>query len=343
MQNRGQRQMQIHNSVNHFRSCLLGIAVADALGLPMEGMSAKVVARRYPAPDRFHILGPIGFVSDDTEQSALVAQSIARSQDDLELAAKHFRNAMRGWFLRLPFGIGLGTVRACLRLLVGMKTGVNSAGNGAAMRAAIIGVYFADDKDKRLAWGRQLAKVTHTDERAIQGAQFVAEVAALCLTSTDREQILRQAAEVITEESLQKTFQTAMGLGETTPAEAGHKLGNSGFVVHSLALSAWCFLHHGDRYLDGVHATIAAGGDTDTHAAIVGGWLGTLHGAQSIPAPLIKSLAGGPFGEKHLSVLAQCLGKKQKPKYFFWPIALMRNLFLYPIVLAHGFRRIIPF
>ena len=76
MQNRGQRQMQIHNSVNHFRSCLLGIAVADALGLPMEGMSAKVVARRYPAPDRFHILGPIGFVSDDTEQSALVAQSI---------------------------------------------------------------------------------------------------------------------------------------------------------------------------------------------------------------------------------------------------------------------------
>lgn len=335
--------MHTKKRADRLDSCLLGIAVADALGLPMEGMSAKVVARRFPAPERFHILGSIGFVSDDTEQSVLIGQSIARAQGDLELAKKHLRNAMRGWFLRLPFGIGLGTVRACLRLLMGMKTGVNSAGNGAAMRAAIIGVYFADDKDKRISWGRELALVTHTDERAIQGAQFVAVVAALCLSLTDREEILRKAAQVLTDESSKEAFRAAMELGETTPAEAGQTLGNSGFVVHSLALSTWCFLHRGDHYLAGVHATIAAGGDTDTHAAIVGGWLGTMHGTESIPPHFARSLAGGPFGREHLSMLAECLDKNKKPKRFFWPTALMRNLFLYPVVLAHGFRRIVPY
>jgi hypothetical protein len=58
---------------------------------------------------------------------------------------------------------------------------------------------------------------------------------------------------------------------------------------------------------------------------------------------LKNSPVGGPFGEQHLSMLAECLDRKEKPKHFFWPIALMRNLLLYPIVLAHGFRRIVPY
>jgi ADP-ribosylglycohydrolase len=59
---------------------LLGTAYGDALGLAAEGMSARAIARRFGAVERFNLLGRKGFVSDDTEQSALVAQSLARHQ-----------------------------------------------------------------------------------------------------------------------------------------------------------------------------------------------------------------------------------------------------------------------
>jgi len=61
---------------------LLGTAVGDALGLPCEGLSAARIARRFGRADRFRLLGRTGYVSDDTEQSALVAQSLARFPAD---------------------------------------------------------------------------------------------------------------------------------------------------------------------------------------------------------------------------------------------------------------------
>jgi ADP-ribosyl-[dinitrogen reductase] hydrolase len=100
---------------------LLGTALGDALGLPSEGMSARAVARRFGTVDRFSLLGRTGFVSDDTEQAALVAQSLARHPDDVRLCVRAFRRSLLGWFCRLPWGVGLATVRSCCRIGLGMS------------------------------------------------------------------------------------------------------------------------------------------------------------------------------------------------------------------------------
>jgi ADP-ribosylglycohydrolase len=60
---------------------LLGTALGDALGLPAEGMSARAIARRFGRMDRFRLLGRTGFVSDDAELSALIAQSLVLCQN----------------------------------------------------------------------------------------------------------------------------------------------------------------------------------------------------------------------------------------------------------------------
>ncbi|HXX93592.1 MAG TPA: ADP-ribosylglycohydrolase family protein, partial [Planctomycetota bacterium] len=131
---------------------LLGTALGDALGLPAEGMSARRIARRFGRVHRFHLLGRTGFVSDDTEQSALVAQSLARHPGDRDLCVRAFRRSLLGWFWRLPWGVGLATVRASFRIMLGRRpSGVRSAGNGAAMRAAVLGAYFHDRPDERRA------------------------------------------------------------------------------------------------------------------------------------------------------------------------------------------------
>ena len=65
------------SATDRLAGTLLGVALGDALGLPCEGMSARSIARRFGAVDRFRLLGQTGFVSDDTEQTALIAQSLA--------------------------------------------------------------------------------------------------------------------------------------------------------------------------------------------------------------------------------------------------------------------------
>ncbi len=118
---------------------LLCTALGDALGLPCEGMSARSIARRFGRVDRFRLLAKTGFVSDDTEQSALIAQSLARHPDDVDAFVRAFRRALIGWFCRLPWGTGLATLRSCVRIGLDVSpSGVVSAGNGAAMGAAIV-------------------------------------------------------------------------------------------------------------------------------------------------------------------------------------------------------------
>ena len=129
---------------------LLGTALGDALGLPAEGMTALAIARRFGRVDRFRLLGRTGFVSDDTELSALVAQSLARHPDDLDGCVRAFRRSLLGWACRLPWGVGLATLRACGRIGLGLRpSGVMSAGNGAAMRAAVVGAFFRDPEGNR--------------------------------------------------------------------------------------------------------------------------------------------------------------------------------------------------
>jgi ADP-ribosylglycohydrolase len=330
---------------------LLGVALGDALGLPCEGMSARAIERRFGRVERFRLLGSTGFVSDDTEQSALVAQSLLRGAGDPLRVAAAFRRSLVGWFFRLPFGIGLATVRACLRACVGLRrTGVRSAGNGAAMRAAIVGT-FLRDAGVRQAQGRALAEVTHTDPRAVEGALFVAEVASAASSGSadSRLAIFDEAARVVVEPSLLAALGKARSLAErgAATAEAAAGLGTTGFVIHTVPFAAFVFLRRGGEPLDAIAEAISAGGDTDTIAAIVGGWVGALHGAAALPQELVAKIQDGPFGPSHLRALGEALahvaagGAAEIPRYSVLG-ALLRNLLLYPVVIAHGLRRLVP-
>jgi len=317
------------------RGTLLGTALGDALGLPAEGMSAKAIARRFGRVEHYHLLGSRGFVSDDTEQSALVAQALL--QPDLAAALRSFRRALVGWFLRLPWGIGMATVRACLRIVLGLRrSGVRSAGNGAAMRAAIVGVYFADDAARRREWSDAFASVTHVDARAVQGARYVAEVAA-----TGDVVAARSAVD---EPQLGAAIDKALALIQrgTSTEEAARELGTTGFVIHTVPFAAFCFGRFGKEPLRALSETISAGGDTDSIGAIVGAWCGALHGERGLPRDLIDKINDGPFGPSHLRALGDSLGGPRTPVRYSAALAMLRNLALYPVVLAHGFRRLIP-
>ena len=336
---------------------LLGTAIGDALGLPVEGMSKAAIARAGITVDRYRLFGRTGFVSDDTEQSALVAQTLSAHPDDRDAFRQAFRRALLGWFLRLPWGIGLGTLRACLRIALGLRrSGVGSAGNGAAMRAAIVGGFFADaPSTERKAWSDAIAEVTHTDVRAVEGARFVAELAAICVQTSpvvsgapvDVGRLAidpSRALDVVRDAELRRALERCLALvrREATTAEAADALGNTGFVVSSVPLATFCFLRYATDPERAFSEAVLAGGDTDTNAAIVGGWLGALHGERRLPVRLVEDLCEGPFGKTHLRALAADLvaarnGAPPTARYS-WAAAIARNLLLFPVVMSHGLR-----
>lgn len=274
---------------DRLEATLLGTALGDALGLACEGMSARAIARRFGAVDRFRVLGRTGFVSDDTEQSALVAQSLVRHPRDAEACARDFRRALLGWFCRLPWGVGLGTAKACLKIGAGVEpSGVMSAGNGAAMRAAIVGVFHRDRPDERRAFARALAEVSHRDPRAVEGAVFVAEVAALATRSEGAREpsdLLREARTVVGDAQLGLAIDEALARADSDlpRSAAAEACGTSGFVVHTLAFASFAFARFGHDPMRALREVVAAGGDTDTIAAIVGAWCGARTGTAWLP------------------------------------------------------------
>jgi ADP-ribosylglycohydrolase len=332
---------------------LLGTALGDALGLPAEGMSARAIARRFGRIDRFRLLGRTGFVSDDTEQAALVAQALVRHPDDPGRCVRAFRRSLLGWFGQLPWGVGLATVRSCGRIALGLSpSGVRSAGDGAAMRAAVVGVFFHDRPEEREAFGRALAEVTHRDERAVEGALYVAELAG-CLArepaGSDPRACEAEARGVVRHCELGRAIDRARGLAldAVDTAKAASACGTSGYVLHAVSFATFCLLRYGDDPLRALAEAISAGGDTDTIGAILGGWLGARHGESGLPVDLIARIHDGPFGPSHLRALAACLGTIREGRPAAVPryspaAAVARNLALYPVILGHGLRRLIP-
>jgi hypothetical protein len=146
-------------------------------------------------------------------------------------------------------------------------------------------------------------------------------------------------------------------------AEAAEELGTSGYVLHTVPFAVFCFARYGDDPLPALVEAIGAGGDTDSIGAILGAWLGALHGEAGLPAHLLAAIHDGPFGHSHLRALASALYRVRSgapgdplpdgrgsdgprdpagaPGYSA-AAALARNLALYPVILAHGLRRLTP-
>lgn len=342
--------------------CLLGTAVGDALGLPYEGLSPRRAARMLGPPSRHRLLFGRGMVSDDTEQSVQVLQSLLTSGGDRQQFQRAFAARLRWWLASLPVGTGLATARAILKLWVGIRppgSGVFSAGNGPAMRSAILGVMLPEPQMVDLVTAN--ATVTHSDPKATWGALAVALAARMSADSTAASPVsgddyLTRLGSLLTApastEFVDMVAQSIEAISEyaTTAdfcAARGWHRGVSGYVYHTVPVAIQSWLRHPQDYSAALHDVITCGGDADTTAAIVGGIVGAGVGASGIPHDWQAGLIDWPLSQTWLTRLAaaaetwQPLQQRRPPELN--PVGrLPRNLVFLMIVLSHGFRRLAP-
>ena len=341
--------------------CLLGTAVGDALGLVREGLSRRRLTRLFPDLSRQHFLGSRGMVSDDTEHTCLVAQSLIETAGEPAAFTRVLARRLRFWLLGLPAGIGWATLRAILRLWLGVspeRSGVWSAGNGPAMRSALLGVCCGDDVERLRLLVRASSRLTHTDPRAEAGALAVAAAAhqASCHLPVDAlPDTYLQSIELLLETSdlrmlLEKAI-ASVKAGETTDtfaAEIGAGQRVSGYVNQTVPIVVHAWLSFPADYRGAVLAVVGCGGDTDTTAAIVGAIVGAAVGEDGIPAGWLGALAEWPRTAGWMKRLAGQLAEVQASDILQKPLGLpfvpllARNLLFTAVVLAHGFRRLLP-
>jgi ADP-ribosylglycohydrolase len=334
---------------------LLGAAIGDALGLPAEGMSRQAIRRRWDGKWRMRLVFGRGMVSDDTEHTLMVATSLMGDTLDAESFQQILSWKMRWWFLGLPAGVGLATARACLKLWLGFgprRCGVFSAGNGPAMRSAVIGAYFSGDPEKRREFVSASTRMTHIDPRAEVGALAVAESAAWEVNDgTDPNDLLIHLASLSAEAEWRRIlalFGGALEKGESVEAFAdslGLAHGVSGYAYHTVPVALYAWLRHRGDFRGGLEAALNCGGDTDTVGAIVGALAGVTVGLAGIPREWIDTLCDWPNSrgrnERIAAVLAENkAGRHESVPRFFWPGQLVRNVVFLVIVLVHGLRRL---
>jgi ADP-ribosylglycohydrolase len=342
--------------------CLLGAAVGDARGLPWEGMSRRRQKRmRQFVGDAELVMGR-NMCSDDTDHACMVAQAIAVSAGSPRRFVSSLAWRLRFWLAGLPAGIGLGTLLAILKLWLFVPpqfSGVRSAGNGPAMRSAILGVAFSESDPLLVMHVSASSAITHSDPRAQVGALAVAVAARSAMRGEIPEEYLyhleRFAApfgeagkELV---DLAQRAAASAAAGETTQAFAasiGCERGVSGYMFHSVPVALHAWLSNAGNLETAIDSVVACGGDTDTVAAITGGIVGAGVGRSGIPESHLARLWDWPRGARWIedaarNALAAADTRIPRAQLYLSPFKLLgRNLVLLGVVLAHGFRRLLP-
>lgn len=262
------------------RDSLTGLSVGDALGSQFfvpGRRPADLAAGRLPAP-------PWPW-TDDTEMACSVVAELDEAgridRDRLALAFAERCEPYRGY--------GPGAV-AILRLIragtpwpvaaAAAFDGQGSCGNGAAMRIAPLGAWYADSTRRAADQARAAAEVTHAHPEGIAGAVAVAVAAALAARARlngDRPAPARLLGAVAgaldPAGAVHRGVRRAVALLGHPVEAAAAALGNGSRVTaqDTVPFTLWAAATHLDDYPSAIRACVTAGGDVDTTAAIVGG------------------------------------------------------------------------
>jgi ADP-ribosyl-[dinitrogen reductase] hydrolase len=309
-------------NITTIRAALLGLAVGDALGVPVEFIGRAV--RQADPVTGLRGYGthhqPAGTWSDDSSLTFCLAETLARSggcagPPDLADFGRRTINWLDNSYWTATgelFDVGNATRSAIQRLKQGVspsQAGLRSEqdnGNGALMR--ILPLVFhqtwqAVNLDLNAAWAltEAVASVTHGHPRSTLGCflyLLVAQGLVAGLTPPEAYEQARNVANAwLHEQAKSSVFyewpKYALFLDGSLPEVVELEIKSSGYVVHTLEAALWCLLRH-DTYAATVLAAVNLGDDTDTTGAVVGGLAGLAYGEAGIPAEWLAGLARRP-------------------------------------------------
>ncbi len=176
--------------------------------------------------------------------------------------------------------------------------GQGSFGNGAAMRVAPLGAFFADDLKAVAEQARISAEITHSHSEGIAGAQAVALAAAIAwrcrgTLPPPAHEFLDTILPMIPVSLVANGVRIARDLASTgaTLTTVINRVGNGSEVTaqDTVPFALWSAALHLSNYEEALWQTVSALGNMDTNCAIVGGIVAVYVGVDNIPVDWRKN------------------------------------------------------
>jgi ADP-ribosylglycohydrolase len=279
---------------------LHGLSCGDAFGerffLHPEVAQSLIVQRAVPSPPWRY--------TDDTAMAIAITEILEEHgeihQESLaeNFGRRYMADPHRGYGAAMHTLLPelASTPSAWKKIAPALFKGGGSFGNGAAMRVAPLGAYFADDLAALTKQAGLSAELTHSHPEGVAGAIAVALAAALAWrhkhSPLDPRNFLQEIYQRAPSSEVQLGIGKALALPNGTTVEAAvAALGNGAKVSaqDTVPFCLWAAAHHLDDYQDALWTTVRGLGDRDTTCAIVGGIVAMSAGFESIPKSWLES------------------------------------------------------
>ncbi|HWR44044.1 ADP-ribosylglycohydrolase family protein [Sporomusa sp.] len=291
---------------DRYRGALLGLAVGDALGVPLE----------FKAPGSFspvtgligggqHNLKP-GVWTDDTSMALCLAESLISCQgfDPTDQMERYVRWYKDGYLSSTGHSFDIGnTVRTALdtysrtRQPYAGSDNPHTAGNGSIMRLAPIPLAFGTNPCLAITLAADSSRTTHAAAEAVDGCRYLAALIIGALLGLDKTALLADAYTPLSDAWIHPLS------GKIADISSGSfkvknplEIRGTGYVADSLEAALWAF-YHSNTFAQGALLAVNLGDDADT-GAVYGQVAGAYYGANAIPAEWLTTLYQREYIEK---------------------------------------------
>lgn len=296
------------------RGCLLGGAVGDALGYPVEFLHEQSISERYGKHgiQTLRQAGSPALISDDTQMTLYAASALIYARETgcgvenaLRLAYEEWLctqedpETLSGAKLPLSHDTRLHHRRApgntCLQSLRFLRKTQkfphnNSKGCGTVMRAAPFGlVPLADGEGGAFRLAARDAALTHGHPLAQASSGALAWLIHHILFA-DPKQHKRLDEMVLSfpydrSPALHALLRKAVSLAwdvSVSDLDGVHTLGEGWVAEEALAIAVFCAVRHSDDFAAALRAAVNHKGDSDSTGAICGNLLGAWLGEEAV-------------------------------------------------------------
>jgi ADP-ribosyl-[dinitrogen reductase] hydrolase len=279
---------------NRYRGSILGLAVGDAVGAAVEGMSRGSFA----PVEGIRGGGPFGLApgqwTDDTATAWCLAESLIERQafDAKDQMDRYVRWWREGYRSSTGTCVGIRVaMRGSLETYVATgdplprPVGPRTAGNHCLGRLAPIVLFYAAEREGAVMYAGLSPRTTHGTRECIDACRLLGDMIWLAVSGAPRERVLLQHSKKLVKEPKVR----AVARGDWQRKDAA-RLRGSGHVVDCLEAAVWSFGTTGS-FAEAVLRAANLGDDAAATAAVCGQIAGAYYGAGAIPPSWLRVLS----------------------------------------------------
>lgn len=309
----------LRHTLANYVGCLLGGAIGDALGAPVEFMSLDEIKQKYGKNGiqdlELNEHGKAEF-TDDTQmtmftaegliKSALKGRNIDEQPDYMEIYGsylgwyitqfKEYKENRKGMLLNTRgLYIKKGPGFTCVRSLKKKTPGCidepinNSKGSGGVMRIAPVGLMYYKNPELAFEVGAECAALTHGSPSAYLPAGMHSSIIANLIQGKTINEAIENSIKTLKKYKYNTRtltlIQNAINLSkcDILPEEAISKLGEGWNGDEAIAIAIYSILKFPNDFKKALLTSVNHSGDSDTTGAITGNILGACLGEDKLP------------------------------------------------------------